>query len=120
MHTPRIPRSSVILRSAIMGVCFVLTAAMQPAGSRAQLYIGAEGGWTALPDQNDNILNVTSGTARFDGGFNAGVRGGWEWGPLRIEEEYSYRRNGARDIVGNRFVINGVSGNRHTNSIMTN
>ena len=103
-----------------MGGWFVLTAALQPVDSRAQPYIGAEGGWTTLPDQNDNILNVTSVTARFNSGFDVGVRGGWEWGPLRIEEEYSYRRNGARDIVGNKFVISGIGGNRHTNSIMTN
>ena len=88
--------------------------------SQAQLYIGAEGGWTGLPDRTDNILGVTSVTARFNGGFNAGVRGGWEWGPWRFEEEYSYRRNDARDLLGNNFIINGISGNRHTNSIMTN
>ncbi len=120
MQILRIPTSSVILRSAIMGACLALAAALQPVASQAQFYIGAEGGWTTLPDQNDNILHVTSVTARFDSGFNAGVRGGWEWGPLRIEEEYSYRRDGARDIVGTNFTINGISGNRHTNSIMTN
>jgi hypothetical protein len=39
-------------------------------------------------------------TARFNGGFNTVVRGGYEWGPWRFEEEYSYRQNGARDVVG--------------------
>ena len=88
--------------------------------SRAQLYLGAEGGWTGLPDRTDSISGVTAVTARFDGGFNAGVRGGWEFGPWRFEEEYSYRQNGARDLVGNNFIINGNGGDRHTNAIMTN
>jgi OOP family OmpA-OmpF porin len=100
--------------------CFAVAVMLLPADSQAQLYIGAEGGWTGLPDRTDDILGVTSVTARFNGGFNAGVRGGWEWGPWRFEEEYSYRQNGARDLLGNNFIINGVTGNRHTNSIMTN
>ena len=49
MQTPRIPRSSVTLGSAIMGACLVLSAVLLPADSRAQIYIGAEGGWTGLP-----------------------------------------------------------------------
>ena len=120
MQTLRIPRSSVILRSAILGACLALTAMLLPADSRAQIYIGAEGGWTGLPDRTDDILNVTSVKARFDAGFNAGLRGGYEWGPWRFEEEYSYRQNGARDLVGTNFTIKGVSGDRHTNAIMTN
>src|ERR1700730_12342922 len=120
MQTLRIPRSRVILRSAILGACLALTAMLLPADSRAQIYIGAEGGWTGLPDRTDDILNVTAVKARFDAGFNAGLRGGYEWGPWRFEEEYSYRQNGARVLVGNHFTIKKVSGNRHTNSIMTN
>src|SRR5437763_16738833 len=119
MLTLRIPRSSVMLRSAI-GACLTLTVMLLPAASQAQLYIGAAGGWTGLPDRTDNILNVTSVKARFDGGFNAGVRGGFQWGPWRFEEEYSYRQNGARDLVGTNFIIKAVGGDRHTNSIMTN
>ena len=83
-----------------MGVCVGLVAILLATDSRAQIYIGAEGGWTGLPDRTDDILNVTSVKARFDAGFNAGVRGGYEWGPWRFEEEYSYRQNGARDLVG--------------------
>src|SRR6478736_892286 len=120
MQTQRIARSSVILRSAMMGACLALFAMLLSADSRAQIYIGAEGGWTGLPDRTDDIGNVTSIKARFDAGFNAGVRGGYEWGPWRFEEEYSYRQNGARDLVGTNFILQGSSGNRHTNSIMTN
>src|SRR6201993_1319764 len=105
MQTPRIVRSSVILRSAMIGACLALFAMLHPADSRAQIYIGAEGGWTGLPDRTDDILNVTSVKARFDAGFNAGVRGGYEWGPWRFEEEYSYRQSGSRDLVGSNFII---------------
>ena len=49
-------------------------------------------------------------TARFNGGFNTGVRGGYEWGPWRFEEEYSYRQNGARDVVGSNFTVNAAGG----------
>jgi outer membrane protein OmpA-like peptidoglycan-associated protein len=120
MQIQRLPGSSVILQWLRIGACLSVAATLLPAHSLAQLYIGAEGGWTGLAGQTDTIIGVTSVTARFDSGFNAGVRGGWEWGPWRFEEEYSYRQNGARDLVGNRFTINGVGGNRHTNSIMTN
>src|SRR5215469_717331 len=101
------------------GIWLGLAGALFAADSRAQLYIGAEGGWTGLPDRTDTIPGVTSVTARFNAGFNAGFRGGYEWGPWRLEEEYSYRQNGARDLVGSGFTL-GVSGNRHTNAIMTN
>src|SRR6201987_4021458 len=120
MQTQRIARSSVILRSAMMGACLALLAMLLPADSRAQIYLGAEGGWTGLPDRTDDILNVTSFKALFNPGFNPGVRGGYEWGPLRFEEEFSYRQSGARDLVGTNFIIKGVSGDRHTNAIMTN
>jgi opacity protein-like surface antigen len=86
----------------------------------AQLYIGGEAGWTGLSGQTDTISGLTSPTARFNGGFNAGVRGGYEWGPWRFEEEYSYRQNGARDVVGSNFTVNAAGGDRHSNSIMTN
>jgi OOP family OmpA-OmpF porin len=103
-----------------MGPCLVLAMALFAHDSRAQFYIGAEGGWTGLSEQTDTILGVTSAKARFNGGFNAGFRGGYEWGPWRFEEEYSYRQNSARDLSVGGLTIGGVSGNRHANAIMTN
>ena len=88
--------------------------------SQAQFYVGGEAGWTGLFDRTDMIGDVTSVIARFNGGFNTGVRGGYEWGPWRFEAEYSYRPNGARDLIGSNFAIKAVGGNRHSNSIMTN
>jgi OmpA-OmpF porin, OOP family len=105
----------------VIGAFLALTAVLLIPQAQAQFYIGAEAGWTGLPYQTDTIPGVTSVTARFNAGFNAGFRGGYEWGAWRFEEEYSYRQNGvANNIAGTGFAINGVSGNRHTNSIMTN
>ena len=97
-----------------------VAASLLASASWAQLYIGGEAGWSGLVGETDKIAGVTSVTARFNAGFNAGLRAGYEWGPWRFEEEYTYRRNGARDLVGSNFTLSGVSGNRHTNSIMTN
>jgi OOP family OmpA-OmpF porin len=104
----------------VTGVCLVLAALLSAPDSRAQLYIGGEAGWTGLFNQRDTIPNVTSVTARFTAGFNAGFRAGYEWGPWRLEEEYSYRQNGARDLIGGGFTVHTSGGNRHTHSIMTN
>lgn len=107
------------VRSLISGLVAFATLLFALA-SYAQVYIGGEAGWTGLVDEADQIGGVTNVTARFNGGFNAGFRAGYEWGPWRFEEEYTYRQNGARDLVGNNFTLSGISGNRHTNSLMTN
>src|SRR5271166_1797660 len=91
-------------------------------------YIGPEGGWTSLSNQNDTVpalggfpLGNRQGQS-YNSGFNAGARGGYQWGPWRFEEEYSYRNNGLSKFgpftagSGN----NQFTGSRHTNSIMTN
>jgi OOP family OmpA-OmpF porin len=104
----------------IASAILALTAALTTSDAQAQFYVGAEAGWTSLPDQTDTIPGVTSATVTFNNGFNAGVRGGYEWGPWRFEEEYSYRQNGTHSLAGPGFAINGISCNRHTNSIMTN
>src|SRR5215468_56466 len=114
-----LPRSSEILRTARVGALFTV-AALFGQDSQAQFYVGGEAGWTGLFDRTDMIGDVTSVIARFNGGFNTGVRGGYEWGPWRFEAEYSYRPNGARDLIGSNFAIKAVGGNRHSNSIMTN
>jgi len=86
----------------------------------AQYYIGAQAGWTGLPYQTDTIAGLGPVAVQFDAGFNVGGRAGYQLGPWRFEEEYSYRRNNVAqyDTVGGN--PNAVSGNRHSNSIMTN
>jgi OmpA-OmpF porin, OOP family len=103
-----------------IGLGMASAAPLFAADARAQIYLGAEGGFTSLPDQTDSISGVTSATARFNNGFNAGVRVGYEWGAWRFEEEYSYRQDNARDLTLGPLKINAIGGSRHTNSIMTN
>jgi OmpA-OmpF porin, OOP family len=105
----------------ILGAYLVSAIVLSVHDARAQFYVGAEGGWTALPDQDITVPGLFSTKLRFNSGFNAGARVGYEWGAWRFEEEYSYRRNnvpGSFSLFG--IPISGISGNRHTNSIMTN
>jgi OmpA-OmpF porin, OOP family len=92
-------------------------------------YIGPEGGWTALQNQNDNVTNIPNNlgipgknNVKFDSGFNAGVRGGIQYGPIRVEEEYSYKHNSLSNLgpFSNNSFNGAVRGNRNTNAIMTN
>src|SRR5215472_1086664 len=107
-------------------------------------YVGPEGGWTSLSNQKTPITTVPfradvgpagfvppngpffsnfAGSARYDSGFNAGARLGLQYGPLRVEEEYSYRHNGLssfQSFFGPGILGGNFTGNRNTNSIMTN
>jgi OmpA-OmpF porin, OOP family len=104
-----------------IGACLALVTMLSIREAQAQFYIGPEGGWTALPDQRITVPGLFSTKLRFNPGFNAGVRLGYEWGPWRLEEEYSYRQNNVPSNFSLFGVpISGISGNRHTNSIMTN
>ena len=98
-----------------------------PTGAPGAWYIGPEGGWTSLNSNNSGTVSgvsftgpnggtfTTPGTANparnFDSGFNAGARGGYQWGPWRFEEEYSYRHNGLSS-----FTFTGPSGSTATTS----
>jgi OmpA-OmpF porin, OOP family len=87
-------------------------------------YLGPEGGWTQLTSQNPTIVaidpkgNIAGRSVHitYDGGFNAGVRAGYMWGPWRFEGEYSYRENGVSTIGS----LTNSSGNSHSNAIMAN
>jgi OmpA-OmpF porin, OOP family len=97
-------------------------------------YIGPEGGWTSLSNQKDTVntipFTVNNGpvlsgfnfSSKYDSGFNAGGRVGIQYGPIRVEEEYSYRHNGLSNFGGfNAGGSNNLfSGNRTTHAIMTN
>ena len=104
-------------------------------------YVGPEGGWTSLSNQKDTIttvpfrvdtgvgippngpfVNKFNGSARYDSGFNAGARLGGQFGPWRLEEEYSYRHNGLSSF-GAFFgpnINSAFTGQRNTHSLMTN
>ena len=103
-------------------------------------YVGPEGGWTSLANQKDTITTTPfrvdsglvpangpffsrfNGSARYDSGFNAGGRLGLQYGPWRLEEEYSYRHNGLSSFGGffNPGGTSAFNGERNTHSIMTN
>jgi len=116
-----------------------------PTGAPGVWYIGPEGGWTSLSSQSTSVSPVTftgpnggtftapgigSGTANTNSGFNVGARGGYQWGPWRFEEEYSYRNNQLSNNqsfvltgpFGNQFTTSGgrTSGQSTSNAIMTN
>lgn len=105
--------------SLVTGLSLAFVAGVQVGDGRAQYYIGGQAGWTGLPYQTDTIDGVGSARVEFSAGYNLGVRGGYQLGPWRFEEEYSYRRNGA-DQYGAGDNAKDASGDRHTHSIMTN
>src|SRR5271169_4191005 len=113
-----------------------------PTGTPGAWYIGPEGGWTNLTSQSGSISSVTftgpnggnftfprrgNVTPNTDSGFNVGARGGYQWGPWRFEEEYSYRNNqlGSLNLngpFGGTFTTSGSHGQGQvtSHSIMTN
>jgi len=137
----------------LLGAGAALAVALGSVGANAQFawlggpypltyYVGPEGGWTSLSNQRTRITTTPfrvdtvggtspgpffsnfTGSARYDSGFNAGARLGLQYGPLRVEEEYSYRHNGLSQFTSFYNTIgagnNAFTGNRNTNSIMTN
>jgi OmpA-OmpF porin, OOP family len=118
----------------LLGAGVALTMALGGAQAQAQFfgpyppgafYLGPEGGWTHLTSESPEITfnngpaHLTahrSATIDFDSGFNAGVRGGYLWGPWRFEGEYSYRDSGVSSFGSN----SGGNSNFHSNAIMAN
>jgi OmpA-OmpF porin, OOP family len=109
--------SKWILR--VTGASLAFAVGLRISDARAQYYIGAQAGWTGLPYQTDTIDGMGSVPVKFSAGYNVGVRGGYQLGSWRFEEEYSYRQNDVAEF-GDGDTTNGVSGNRHTHSIMIN
>jgi outer membrane protein OmpA-like peptidoglycan-associated protein len=115
----------------LLGAGVALAMALSWADARAQLpnlfvmpsgpgawYFGGEGGWSMLDNGSGNFGGV-SFNQRFQDGFNIGGRAGYEWGPLRIEEEFSYRQNGIGSVSIAGVGLN-TNGNRNTYAFMTN
>ena len=97
---------------------FITLIAIQLIGeARAQiLYLGGEGGWSVLNDQKDKVAGLPAARARFDSGFAAGARAGYEWGPWRFEEEYIYHSNDLNHLGS----LPAVRGSRQSHAAMTN
>jgi OmpA-OmpF porin, OOP family len=108
---------------AIVAACLAASATMFISGARAQtFYLGGEAGWAVLEDQTDRVgvAGVPPLKARFDDGFAAGARAGYEWGPWRFEGEYVYRSNDLNRLSIAGVKLPGVRGGRQSHAIMTN
>ncbi|MBV9824228.1 MAG: OmpA family protein [Alphaproteobacteria bacterium] len=84
------------------------------------LYLGGEAGWNVLEDQTDRLSGGPSLKAKYSDGYAVGVRGGYEMGPWRFEEEYTYRNNDLSRLGIGGFSSSNVSGSRSSHAIMTN
>jgi opacity protein-like surface antigen len=120
-----------------------------PTGLPGSWYIGPEGGWTSLTSQSESTSSVSftgpgntpgttqtfttpgfNATPNVSSGFNVGARGGYQWGPWRFEEEYSYRHNSLSNNntlnilgpFGNTFTTTGgrTQGQTTSHALMTN
>ena len=90
-----------------MGLLFTVVAAARaelqilPTGP-GTFYLGGEGGWTRLPPGHVSatipVIGFRNDSVTWTNGINAGVRGGYEWGPWRVEEEVRYQRNSDRKL----------------------
>ena len=115
----------------LLGAGIALAVSMSWANAQAQLfampggpgawYFGGEGGWTSLDAQSGKGAvgkNFPAGfrvKENFSDGFNVGARAGYEWGPLRLEEEFRFQQNGITRLNG--FP---ATGNRDAYAAMTN
>jgi OOP family OmpA-OmpF porin len=107
--------------STIAAVCLAVAATISIGGAQAQtFYLGAEGGWSVLNNQSNTAAGFPTVNSRFDSGFAAGARVGYEMGPWRFEEEYVYRRNGLNRVTAAGFTPGGIKGERQSHAIMTN
>src|SRR5712691_12193662 len=103
------------------GACLVMAVAMSATAAQAQtFYLGGEGGWNVLENQTDREPGFAPVHKRFDSGFAAGARAGYEWGPWRFEEEYAYRSNDLTHLKIGGVTQTGVRGNRQAHALMTN
>ena len=116
--------------SVALGVAFGCAQAnaqmmLMPSGP-GSWYFGGEGGWTDLNNQTDRGLPKTApftafggkANVHFDNGYNVGLRGGYQWGPWRFEEEYSYRHDTLTSFGGKTPPA--WTGDRRSHAVMTN
>src|SRR5437762_4859990 len=90
---------------------------LMPSGPGA-LYFGIEGGWTMLDDVKDRFGGFST-KETFSDGFNLGARAGYEWGPLRFEEEFNFGQNHLNRLSSSGVSL-GAHGQRNRYAVMTN
>src|SRR5947209_15078804 len=89
-----------------------------PYGQPVAWYFGGEGGWSNL-ETAANKVGAIGFRQNFNDGFNVGVRGGIEWGPLRLEEEFRFQQNGVSSISAGAATV-ATNGNRNAYALMSN
>ncbi len=96
----------------LLGAGVALAVALSWADAQAQLlvppagpgawYFGGEVGWTNLENERGRLALNSGGaitaSERWEDGFNVGARVGYEWGPWRFEEEFSFQTNGLHSL----------------------
>jgi OOP family OmpA-OmpF porin len=113
----------------LLGAGVALAVALSWADAQAQIlpmpagpgawYFGGEGGWTTLESPQTGRILGANFRQGFSDGFNIGARAGYEWGPLRFEEEFRFQQNGINRIGIGGFNVP-ATGNRNAYAIMTN
>ncbi len=134
----------------LLGAGVALAMALSWADAQAQLllppsgpgswYFGGQVGWTMLDNQSGRFALNSGATTTlresWNDGLNTGVRAGYEWGPWRFEEEFSFQTNGLNRLsigpsaallpaspvgLGNLGGATGlVNGDRNAYAFMTN
>lgn len=106
----------------VLAASALLAAAALPGGAaRAQaIYFGGEGGWSSLAGQTDRAAGVPSAALRYDSGFAAGVRAGYEMGKWRFEAEYAWRRNALGSLSIGGASVAAPGGSRQSHAVMVN
>ncbi len=110
-------RRIAVAGGSLLAAAIVLSVA--PARAET-LYFGGEGGWTLLQNQKIEAAGLPSTTARFDSGFAAGARIGYEEGSWRFEAEYTYRRNELDRVTVGGVGLGGVEGSRKAHAFLAN
>lgn len=104
-----------VTRSIFAAIILAAIAAASPAwAQKSGWYLGGEGGWTALGNQEGHLPpRVFPQT--FDNGYALGVRAGYRFGPWRVEEEFRHQSNSL-----NHFARHPAEGERGADMLMTN
>jgi outer membrane protein OmpA-like peptidoglycan-associated protein len=106
--------AGVALAVTLSGAAGAQAQFLSAPGEPGAFYVGGEGGWSWLQNADARSRGVTV-KEHFKGGPAAGLRAGYEWGPLRIEEEFAYRINDMKSFGGIP-----VNGDRRSYAFMTN
>jgi outer membrane protein OmpA-like peptidoglycan-associated protein len=88
-------------------------------GGPGAFYVGGEGGWSWLGREKGKVAGFGL-SQKFDCGPVVGLTAGYEWGPVRIAEEFAYRNHDMKTVTLGGFPTVGVNGDRTTYAFMTN